>query len=128
MPGDERSAAARLPTALILDTNPASGMGCLLARTTVTLNPYPQRELFWYAGHGPMDSNPDLNPKRRNTYVLLGRYSAVVFLLPSTVVGGYFVGRWLDGKFETYPWLTLVLVLMGTVAGFVEVFRLLMRK
>ncbi|RPJ86315.1 MAG: AtpZ/AtpI family protein [Acidobacteria bacterium] len=68
------------------------------------------------------------NIERRRTYVLLARYTSIIFLLPSTVIGGYFLGRWLDGKLETYPWLTLVLVLMGTVAGFVEVFRLLMRK
>ncbi len=68
------------------------------------------------------------NTERRRTYALLARYTSIIFLLPSTVVGGYFLGRWLDGKLETYPWLTLVLVLMGTVAGFVEVFRLLMRK
>ncbi len=66
--------------------------------------------------------------ERRRTYALLARYTSIIFLLPSTVVGGYFLGRWLDGKFVTYPWLTVVLVLIGSIAGFVEVFRLLMRK
>lgn len=30
---------------------------------------------------------------------------------------GYFGGRWLDGKFDTQPWLTLVGFLVGVATG-----------
>lgn len=30
---------------------------------------------------------------------------------------GYFGGKWLDGKFDTQPWLTVVGFLVGVAAG-----------
>ncbi|HXK59766.1 MAG TPA: AtpZ/AtpI family protein [Acidobacteriota bacterium] len=65
---------------------------------------------------------------RRRTTRLLAHYASVVFILPSAVLGGYMVGRWLDGKFDTFPWLTTLMVLLGTVGGFIEIFRILSRK
>jgi len=41
--------------------------------------------------------------------------------LASTVAAavalGYFVGKWLDGKFDTEPWLTIVGFLLGVATG-----------
>lgn len=33
------------------------------------------------------------------------------------IVAGFLGGRWLDGKFETYPWLTLIGFAAGAVAA-----------
>ncbi|MEN6460197.1 MAG: AtpZ/AtpI family protein [Syntrophomonas sp.] len=35
----------------------------------------------------------------------------------SCVALGYFGGRWLDGRFDTAPWLTLVGFLVGVATG-----------
>lgn len=35
----------------------------------------------------------------------------------AAVAVGYFAGRWLDGKFNTEPWLTLVGFILGVATG-----------
>jgi F0F1-type ATP synthase assembly protein I len=52
----------------------------------------------------------------------------VGFALVTCVVLGYFLGHWLDGKLGTSPWLTVVGVLLGTGAGFLELFRTVARN
>jgi F0F1-type ATP synthase assembly protein I len=37
---------------------------------------------------------------------------------------GLFAGRWADQRWHTEPWLTLIGVLIGVVAGFRELYRL----
>jgi ATP synthase protein I len=37
---------------------------------------------------------------------------------------GYLFGHWLDGKFHTYPWISLVGLLVGVAAGFRELIRI----
>jgi len=59
---------------------------------------------------------------------MLAHYSTVIFILPSAVIGGYLIGRWIDSKLASFPWATVVLVLLGTAGGFIEVFRVLNRK
>ncbi len=39
------------------------------------------------------------------------------------VVLGWFVGHWLDGKLGTDPYLMLLFVVLGSVAGFKGVLR-----
>jgi ATP synthase protein I len=34
-----------------------------------------------------------------------------------------FAGDWLDRRFATKPWLTLVCILLGVATGFVELYR-----
>jgi ATP synthase protein I len=65
---------------------------------------------------------------RGRAYRMIAEYSSIIFILPSAVVGGYFAGVWLDGWLGTGPWLTITFVLLGSVAGFVEVFRILLRR
>jgi F0F1-type ATP synthase assembly protein I len=66
--------------------------------------------------------------ERRRLYRLLADYTSIIFIVPSAVVGGYLVGDWLDGKLESRPWCTMAAVLLGSAGGFVEVFRILMRR
>ncbi len=37
---------------------------------------------------------------------------------------GFGIGYWLDGFFNTSPWLTLIFFVLGLIAGFRELFRL----
>jgi F0F1-type ATP synthase assembly protein I len=53
-----------------------------------------------------------------------GLLSSIAFVFPFSIAVGYFAGRWFDRKFDTEPWLSLVGLGLGTVAAFVEVFRI----
>lgn len=49
----------------------------------------------------------------------VGRYGTVGFELILSIVIGYWIGRWLDGRF--FPgksWMTIVFTSAGTYAGF----------
>ena len=47
------------------------------------------------------------------------------FVMAAAVGLGTWVGWYLDKRWGTTPWLTLVGVLIGTAAGFVELLRML---
>ena len=40
---------------------------------------------------------------------------------------GWWVGQWLDGRLGTGPWLTILFVLFGLVAGVLNVYRTVLR-
>lgn len=50
-----------------------------------------------------------------------GRYGAVGFELLASIAIGYYLGRWLDGKFGTH-WIAFVGFLLGCYAGFRALF------
>ncbi len=53
----------------------------------------------------------------------LGKVSIIgIEMVVSTFVG-LAIGVYLDGKFDTNPWLTLIFLIVGIVAGFRNVFR-----
>jgi hypothetical protein len=43
--------------------------------------------------------------------------------LATSIVGLTLVGRWLDGKFDSGPTLTLVFLVLGLLVGFVGAYR-----
>lgn len=57
--------------------------------------------------------------------IAFGIYGAVGFQLAISVVAGLFAGEWADGKLGTEPWLTLVGLLIGSVAGFYNLIRIM---
>lgn len=52
--------------------------------------------------------------------------TAGIVLVVATAIGFLF-GQWLDQKLGTDPWLMLLFTLMGIVAGFIEMIRILLR-
>ncbi|PIR21329.1 MAG: hypothetical protein COV45_00870 [Deltaproteobacteria bacterium CG11_big_fil_rev_8_21_14_0_20_47_16] len=58
----------------------------------------------------------------------LGIYGAIGFQLAISVVIGVLAGRWLDARWGTMPWLTIGGMLLGSVAGFWNLIRLLKWK
>lgn len=59
-------------------------------------------------------------------YDKLGRLSAIVTILPSSMGAGWLLGYYLvDRNFGTFPWGGIVATLLGAGAGFYEIFRLL---
>jgi F0F1-type ATP synthase assembly protein I len=52
------------------------------------------------------------------------RFSTVGLELGLAVIIGLLVGQWLDARLGTEPWLLLLFLLFGMVAGFRSVYRL----
>ena len=71
-----------------------------------------------------MEENPVEKPRKKNAWVTAGEYSALGFILPSSVFAGYLIGSWLDRMFGT-TYLDLVFLLLGIVGGFIHIFRFL---
>ena len=57
---------------------------------------------------------------------MLARYSQIGFVLPASTVAGWLIGSALDYWLKTKS-LYIVGVIVGTVAGFVELIRLALR-
>jgi F0F1-type ATP synthase assembly protein I len=58
--------------------------------------------------------------------VMVGEYTSLAFMLPASALIGYFLGYLLDKEFET-TWIYIVGLILGIVAGFVQLIRQLMR-
>jgi F0F1-type ATP synthase assembly protein I len=61
-------------------------------------------------------------PKGDDIFSQFGRYSGLAFLIPCSVLVGYGIGYGLDKLFHT-TYLTLVFLLLGIVAGMIELIR-----
>lgn len=62
------------------------------------------------------------NKRRRKAWDQVSRYSGLAFLLPTAVFVGYLIGYFLDKAFGTH-FLYIVFLLIGIVAGLIEVIR-----
>jgi F0F1-type ATP synthase assembly protein I len=60
--------------------------------------------------------------EKKNVMVMVGEYTTLAFLLPSTTFVGYVIGYLLDKQFGT-SFLYLVFLLIGIAAGFVQLVR-----
>jgi F0F1-type ATP synthase assembly protein I len=61
---------------------------------------------------------------KKSIWVIAGEYSALGFVLPSSVFAGYLIGYLLDKQFRTH-YLYLVFMVLGIIAGFIQIFRFL---
>jgi F0F1-type ATP synthase assembly protein I len=61
---------------------------------------------------------------KKSIWVIAGEYSALGFVLPSSVFAGYLIGYLLDKQFGTH-YLYLVFMVLGIIAGFFQIFRFL---
>jgi F0F1-type ATP synthase assembly protein I len=57
-----------------------------------------------------------------NPWLIVGRYLALMTTVPASIFVGYELGAWLDERFGTH-FLSIVFVILGTVAGFTPIFR-----
>lgn len=53
------------------------------------------------------------------------RYSSIGLEMGIAVAIGLFFGWWLDKRFDTSPWLTILFLLFGIAAGFKNILQLL---
>ncbi len=70
----------------------------------------------------------DENPKRNESAAAIwARYSQIAFVIPAAVVVGLLLGKLLDHWLHT-RWLFLVGIIIGSIAGFVDVIRTVIRQ
>jgi F0F1-type ATP synthase assembly protein I len=74
----------------------------------------------------PADPDPQNSDQKKNFLLQLARYSQLAFIFPAAVVVGWFVGAALDRWLHT-SWLYLAGLILGIVAGFVELIRTVSR-
>jgi ATP synthase protein I len=67
------------------------------------------------------------NPGNRSFWLQVARYSQLAFVFPAAVVVGWLGGSALDHWLHTH-WLYLAGLLLGIVAGFVELIRAVLRS
>lgn len=53
----------------------------------------------------------------------IGQYAGAGFQFAAAIVVFLFIGRWLDGKLGTEPWLLLTGVMVGAIGGFYSMYR-----
>lgn len=63
----------------------------------------------------------------KNPWIATGEVFSIGILIPLSVLIGYGLGHWLDGRFRTGPWLTFVFTLIGLASGLYETVRILIR-
>lgn len=84
--------------------------------------------------HHQQKQKQKLKQKQSNlekTYRDVGPYLGLGTQLAATMVLMFFFGRWLDGYFETEPWLTIFFAFFGGFAGiynFIKTVLLLNKK
>jgi ATP synthase protein I len=66
---------------------------------------------------------PDDEKQKRENADAVYQAISLGFLFPVAIALGFFLGRWLDGKFHTAPWLTIVFTAFGIGAAFLNLFR-----
>jgi F0F1-type ATP synthase assembly protein I len=70
----------------------------------------------------------DENPNRNESAAAIwARYSQIAFVIPAAVVVGLLLGKLLDHWLHT-RWLFLVGIIIGSIAGFVDVIRTVIRQ
>ncbi len=68
-----------------------------------------------------------MDHQTQKTLIQIAHVSSVGIGMAVAIFGAMFVGVYLDKKFETGPYLTVILLIMGIIAGFRNFFRLVKR-
>ena len=62
--------------------------------------------------------------KKVTAWRQIGLLSAIPFILAIAPIVGYLLGQYLDARFHTKPWLSVILMALGFVAGVRETVRI----
>lgn len=74
-----------------------------------------------------MADQRDDSKKSDNPAVVWARYSEIAFIIPAGVVAGLLMGKLGDYFFHTH-WMTLVGIIIGAIAGFMQMIRMVTRE
>lgn len=66
--------------------------------------------------------------KTENNYLLLAKYANVGYYLVTPILVGVFLGLVIDSHFNTKPVFTFVLLLLGVVSTFYNLYKLTQDK
>jgi F0F1-type ATP synthase assembly protein I len=69
----------------------------------------------------------DSDKQERSFWLAVARYSQIAVTLPAAVVAGWLLGGYLDRRLHT-TWLYLAGLILGIVAGFVELIRTALKQ
>ena len=75
-----------------------------------------------------MPTTPDPQPTGTSRLQAVMKYSGLAFQMLAIIGGSAWLGYWLDGKFATQPWLTIVLLLLGVFVAVFQVIRSLTKE
>ena len=70
-----------------------------------------------------MPEDPKPGERKKSPLVMVAEYSQLAFIFPAATVVGWLIGVALDHWLHT-SWLYLVGLILGIIAGFVELIRL----
>jgi F0F1-type ATP synthase assembly protein I len=73
-----------------------------------------------------LESNATSASKKKGTLVSLARYSEIGFIIPASVLLGFFLGKLADYWLHT-KWIYLAGLLFGAVVGFWQMIRIAIR-
>ena len=71
------------------------------------------------AGKGQGDRANSNEPN----YLKFSKYAAAALEFPSTVLGGMFLGYFLDGYFNVSPWFTTILTFVALIGAFARLLQ-----
>lgn len=57
----------------------------------------------------------------------LGIFVTLPFVLSIPPILGYYAGIWIDDKLDTKPYTMYILIVLGLIAGFKEMYRIITR-
>ena len=69
-----------------------------------------------------MSDRDDNSNKERTTWIQMAKYSQLAFVFPAATVAGWLIGVALDRWLHT-TWLYIAGLVVGIIAGFVELIR-----
>ncbi len=65
--------------------------------------------------------------RRATVWVLIGEYTGLAVMMPAAALIGFFIGYTLDHWWRTQPVFEIVFVILGVIAGLLELFRVVKR-
>jgi ATP synthase protein I len=68
-----------------------------------------------------------VDKETRQTAIQIASLSSIGIAMVIAIFACFFVGRWLDRQYGTEPYLTFLLLFIGIVAGFRNIYVLLKR-
>lgn len=65
--------------------------------------------------------------RRATVWYLIGEYTGLAVMMPAAALIGFFIGYALDHWWGTQPVFEIVFVILGVIAGMLELFRVVKR-
>jgi len=72
-------------------------------------------------------TTPSKDPHEKNAWSQMGNYAQLGFLFPAATVVGWLIGTALDHWLHMH-WLYIIGLILGIIAGFVELIRTAMKN